>query len=69
MKKDQIAEYLEKLVTRTHIFTHIQWNMQGARLHCAVKSPQFLWADRSGGEHALPTAFRQFLPDFQEEHS
>ena len=62
-------EYLEKQVTRTHIFTHIQWNMQGARLHCAVKSPQFLWADKSGGEHALPTAFRQFLPDFQEEHS
>ena len=62
-------EYLEKLVTRTHIFTHIQWNMLGARLHCAVKSPQFLWADKSGGEHALPTAFRQFLPDFQEEHS
>ena len=60
-------EFLEKLVSRTHIFTHIQWNMQGARLHCTVEAPQFLWVDRSARDHALPTAFRQFLPDFQEE--
>ena len=60
-------EFLEKLVSRTHIFTHIQWNMLGARLHCTVEAPQFLWVDRSARDHALPTAFRQFLPDFQEE--
>ncbi len=60
-------EFLEKLVSRTHIFTHIQWNMQGARLHCAAETPQFLWVDRSARDYALPTAFRQFLPDFQEE--
>ena len=60
-------EYLEKIVSRTHIFTHIQWNMLGARLHCAVEAPQFLWVDRSAQNHALPTAFRQFLPDFLEE--
>ena len=60
-------QYLEKIVSRTHIFTHIQWNMVGARLHCAVEAPQFLWVDKSVQNHALPTAFRQFLPDFQEE--
>ena len=60
-------QYLEKIVSRTHIFTHIQWNMQGARLHCAVEAPQFIWAEPSARDHALPTAFRQFLPDFGEE--
>ena len=60
-------QYLEKIVSRTHIFTHIQWNMQGARLHCGVEAPQFLWAEPSARDHALPTAFRQFLPDFQED--
>ncbi len=62
-------QYLEKTVSRTHIFTHIQWNMQGARLRCAVEAPQFLWVDKSARNHALPTAFRQFLPDFGEESS
>lgn len=62
-------EYLEKIVSRTHIFTHIQWNMLGARLHCTVEAPQFLWVDKTARDHALPTAFRQFLPDFQEESS
>ena len=62
-------QYLEKIVSRTHIFTHIQWNMLGARLHCAVEAPQFLWVDKSAQNHALPTAFRQFLPDFWEESS
>ena len=60
-------QFLEKIVSRTHIFTHIQWNMLGARLHCAVEAPQFLWVDKAAQNHALPTAFRQFLPDFLEE--
>ena len=62
-------QYLEKLVRRNHIFTHIQWNMTGARLHCGRESTQFIWADRSaiGREYALPTAFRQFLPDLSPE--
>ena len=60
-------QFLEKIVSRTHIFTHIQWNMLGARLHCAVEAPQFLWVDKSAQNYALPTAFRQFLPDFLEE--
>ncbi len=58
-------KYLEKLVSRRHIFTHIQWNMTGARLHCGRENSAFIWADRAaiGREYALPTAFRQFLPD------
>ena len=59
---------LSKLVTRKHIFTHIQWNMQGARLYCQEKSPQFLWVTREelSSTYALPTAFRQFVEDIWE---
>ena len=61
--------YLEKTMGRTHIFTHIQWNMQGARLHCGRENEDFIWADRQEvlGTYALPTAFRQFLPDIWED--
>ncbi len=62
-------QYLEKTVGRTHIFTHIQWNMTGARLHCGRESSDFLWTDRYTllRSIALPTAFRQFLPDIWED--
>ena len=60
---------LEKTVGRTHIFTHIQWNMTGVRLHCGAENQDFIWADRDTVLRtlALPTAFRQFLPDIWEE--
>ena len=60
---------LEKTVGRTHIFTHIQWNMTGVRLHCGAENQEFIWADRDTVLRtlALPTAFRQFLPDIWEE--
>ena len=62
-------QYLEKTVGRTHIFTHIQWNMQGARLHCGSTNDEFIWADREtvARDYALPTAFRQFIPDIWED--
>jgi len=62
-------QYLEKTVGRSHIFTHIQWNMTGARLHCGSENDEFIWADRKTvlQQLALPTAFRQFLPDIWEE--
>lgn len=60
---------LEKTVGRIHIFTHIQWDMTGARLHCGSSNTEFIWADRETvlRDMALPTAFRQFLPDIWEE--
>lgn len=64
-------EYLEKLVGKKHIFTHIQWNMQGARLHCGSENSRFIWVSRETltREYPLPTAFRQFLNDIWEEHT
>ncbi len=47
---------------KTHIFTHIQWNMRGFYLETACKGGDFVWmtAEQIRQDAALPTAFRQF---------
>ncbi len=49
-------------VDRTHIFTHVQWNMQGYYISCANPGGDYSWqtADTINLESALPTAFRLF---------
>ena len=56
---------LLRSVHRTHIFTHIRWEMIGYLLDCAAKSADFVWAGREAltEAYALPTAFRMFLED------
>ncbi len=53
---------LLRTVDRSHIFTHIRWNMRG--IYLEVKSPEgeLQWLTRTEIEDqaALPTAFRQF---------
>lgn len=53
---------LLKSVEKTHIFTHIQWDMLGYYLLCDTPSDLFTWvsAEQLTTEIALPTAFRQF---------
>ena len=53
---------LIKQLVRTHIFTHVQWEMRCYYLDCGERSPQFVWADRAALETqiALPTAFGMF---------
>ena len=60
---------LEKQVERTHIFTHIRWDMRCFYIPCAARAEGFVWADRSEleGRYALPTAFRMFREDTQTE--
>lgn len=50
---------------RTHIFTHIRWEMVGYHIQCREENPAFTWASPAELEsrYALPTAFRQFLPE------
>ena len=52
-----------KTAERTHIFTHVQWDLRGVWLTCAAEAPQFTWADEDALRHeiGLPTAYRQFL--------
>ena len=47
---------------KTHIFTHIQWNMRGWYIRCSNCAERFQWADPEQLDtvFALPTAFRQF---------
>ena len=49
-------------VEKTHIFTHIQWNMKGIYLEVAEAGGSFLWFTEGeiNSQAALPTAFRQF---------
>lgn len=49
-------------VIKTHIFTHIQWNMKGIYLEVAETGGGFQWftEEEINSQAALPTAFRQF---------
>lgn len=47
---------------KTHIFTHIRWELRGFYIECAEAAPLFTWVDpaRFRQDVALPTAFRIF---------
>ena len=53
---------LELVLRRTHVFTHVEWDMQCCLLRCGATPDCFAWADRAAMErdYALPTAFRMF---------
>ena len=58
---------LMRQVSRTHIFTHIQWNMLGYYIEVRNTPDRFTWftAEEIRQEAALPTAFRQFFTELQ----
>ena len=58
---------LLRQIHRKHIFTHIEWEMQGIYLETAGISGNFVWmtAEEIKGKAALPTAFRQFWEEEQ----
>lgn len=51
----------EKLNSRKHIFTHIEWHMDNYFIQCENKSDVFTWLEDSRVEQemALPTAFKK----------
>ena len=53
---------LLRQVERSHIFTHIRWDMRGIYLEVSEPEGDFIWltAEKIEKEAALPTAFRQF---------
>ena len=59
---------LRRQVERSHIFTHIRWDMRGVYMEVAECGGGFVWmtADEIEKEAALPTAFRQF---WEEENN
>ena len=54
-------------VERRHIFTHIQWEMNGIYLEVAAPEGDYHWftAEQVRQETALPTAFRQFWEELE----
>ncbi len=54
---------LQKQGKFTHIFTHIEWEMQCWLVDCAAAPQDFVWADgeQLEKEYSLPTAFRKIL--------
>ena len=57
-----------RVTQRQHIFTHVQWDMQGVYIEVAEPAGGFLWYTPAQiREHtALPTAFRQFLEELTD---
>ncbi len=54
-----IPEDIERSAEKTHIFTHVQWEMRGWQIRCRSCTGPFLWERPE--QMALPTAFRIFL--------
>ena len=54
---------------RTHIFTHIQWNMRGFFLEVSRQEEDFSWftPEQIRSQIALPTAYRQFWELWEAE--
>ena len=54
-----------KTVERRHIFTHIEWHMNGIYMEVSDAAGSFTWLGKEQiqSETALPTAFRQFLEE------
>ena len=54
-----VPEEIERSVERTHIFTHVQWEMRGFFIRCKALPPNYVHG--APAHYALPTAFRLFL--------
>lgn len=54
---------IEKAIRRTHVFTHIQWDMTCYSIECAARPEGFVWADGASlaDKYALPSAFSKLL--------
>ena len=60
---------LVRQLERTHVFTHIVWNMRCYCMDCAAEAPGFVWADEAtlDRQYALPTAFRMFRAEATDD--
>ncbi len=56
---------LKKAFRRSHVFTHIKWDMLCYTIDCAAQPPCFEWVNRRdlSDTYALPTAFRKLVDE------
>lgn len=57
-----------KITDAKHIFTHIEWHMQGYLIEVAEVSEQFVWCERKElqEKYALPSAFKKYVSILQQ---
>ncbi|MDE5548372.1 MAG: A/G-specific adenine glycosylase [Clostridia bacterium] len=64
--EDEPQRYGEVIAERKakHIFTHVEWHMNGYLVRTREKFPQFVWAsaEKIAESYAVPSAFKAFLP-------
>lgn len=58
-----VLDGVEQIVTKSHIFTHVEWKMTCYYFSCQQPQKELIWATQEEliGKYALPTAFRIFL--------
>jgi len=55
------AHYKRSLVKHTHVFTHLEWHMQGYLFEAETEPDGFVFADADGLERlAMPAAIRPY---------
>ena len=63
---DNLSQKVQKLEDKKHIFTHIEWNMQGYCVHVDdfIPTAAFIWADSAELDltYTMPTAFIGYKP-------
>jgi A/G-specific adenine glycosylase len=57
-----------RIVERKHIFTHVEWHMNGVYLEVQDQVGDYAWLspDEITQTAALPTAFRQFWEELTD---
>ena len=65
------AKALVSRVSRSHIFTHVKWDMRAYCIDCESRSPEFVWVDFPTLErdYALPSAFSQFFDVIKKQEA
>ncbi len=56
---------LYRKTEKSHIFTHLKWDMRCYHILCADQTPNFVWEtlEKIRDTYALPTAFKQFIEE------
>ncbi len=54
---------------RSHVFTHIQWELPAWVIECRSPAESFTWAslEEIRNTYSLPTAFRQFMDELEKD--
>ena len=60
-----------RIVERKHIFTHVEWDMSGIYMEIREENDRYTWltGEQIRQQAALPTAFRKFWQELEQEEA